>query len=68
MDRSKIPVKNNGKNSVDLDTGVIDFAKVLKTAKANGMDYFIVAQEAYTNTTPIDAVKAGAEYMKKLKI
>jgi sugar phosphate isomerase/epimerase len=67
-DRSKTPVENNGKNSVDLGTGVIDFAKVLKTAKANGMEYFIVEQEAYTNTTPLDAVKAGAEYMKKLKI
>jgi sugar phosphate isomerase/epimerase len=67
-DRSKTPVTDNGKNSVDLGAGVIDFTKVLKTAKANGMEYFIVEQEAYTNTTPLDAVKAGAEYMKKLKI
>jgi sugar phosphate isomerase/epimerase len=67
-DRSKTPVTDNGKNSVDLGTGVIDFTKVLKTAKANGMEYYIVEQEAYANTTPLDAVKAGAEYMKKLKI
>lgn len=67
-DRSKTPVTDNGKNSVDLGTGVIDFAKVLKTAKANGMEYFIVEQEAYPNGTPLDAVKVGAEYMKKLKI
>lgn len=67
-DRSKTPVENNGKNSVDVGTGVIDFAKVLKTAKANGMEYFIVEQEAYPNGSPLNAVKAGAEYMKKLKI
>ncbi len=67
-DRSKTPVENNGLNSVDLGTGVIDFAKVLKTAKENGMEYFIVEQEAYPNGTPLEAVKAGAEYMKKLVI
>jgi sugar phosphate isomerase/epimerase len=67
-DRSKTPVENNGKNSVDIGTGVIDFAKVLKTAKANGMEYFIVEQEAYPNGSPLNAVKAGAAYMKKLKI
>ncbi len=67
-DRSKTPVENNGLNSVDLGTGVIDFAKVLKTAKEYGMEYFIVEQEAYPNGTPLEAVKAGAEYMKKLVI
>ncbi len=67
-DRSKTPVEDNGKNSVDLGTGVIDFAKVLKTAKENGMEYFIVEQEAYPNGTPLDAAKTCAEYMKKLVI
>jgi sugar phosphate isomerase/epimerase len=67
-DRTKTPVENNGKNSVDLGTGVIDFARVLKTAKENGMQYFVVEQEAYPNGTPLEAVKAGAEYMRNLKI
>jgi sugar phosphate isomerase/epimerase len=67
-DRTKTPVENNGRNSVDLGTGVIDFSKILKTAKANGMEYFIVEQEAYPNGTPLEAAKVGAEYMKKLKI
>ncbi len=67
-DRSKTPVEDNGKNSVDVGTGVIDFPKILKTAKANGMEYFIAEQEAYPNGTPLEAVKVDAEYMKGVKI
>ncbi|MBM3414853.1 MAG: sugar phosphate isomerase/epimerase [Bacteroidetes bacterium] len=67
-DRSKTPVADNSKNSVDLGTGSIDFKRILKTALDNGMQYFIVEQEAYPNGTPLEAVKKNAEYMKKLKI
>jgi len=67
-DRSKTPVTDNGKNSVDLGTGSIDWKKVLRTAKENGMNYFIVEQEAYPNGTSLEAVKANAGYMKQLKI
>jgi sugar phosphate isomerase/epimerase len=67
-DRSKSPVADNGKNSVDVGTGVIDFAKILKTAKANGMEYYIVEQEAYPGGSPLNAAKVSAEYMKKVKI
>jgi sugar phosphate isomerase/epimerase len=66
-DRAKNPGTDNGKNSVDLGTGSIDFAKVLKTAKDNGMQYYIVEQEAYPNGTPLAAAKVDAEYMKTLK-
>jgi sugar phosphate isomerase/epimerase len=67
-DRSKNPVADNGKNSVELGTGTINFNKILKTAKENGMQHFIVEQEAYPNGTPLEAVKADAAYMKKLKV
>ncbi len=67
-DRSKTAGADNGNNSVDLGTGAIDFARVLKTAKMNGMEYFIVEQEAYPNGTQLEAAKANAAYMKKLKI
>ncbi len=67
-DRSKSPVENNSLNSVDLGTGIIDFATILKVAKANGMNFFIVEQEAYAGTTPLKAVEADAQYMKELKI
>ena len=67
-DRSKTPGADNGKNSVDLGTGSIDWSKILSTAKANGMEYFIVEQEAYPNGTSLEASKVNAEYMKGLKI
>lgn len=67
-DRSKTPVTDNGKNSVELGTGTIDFGTILKAARKNGMQHFIVEQEAYPNGTPLQAVKTDADYMKKLKI
>lgn len=54
--------------SVILGNGTIDYPSVLKTAQENGMEYFIVEQEAYTNTTPLDAVRENAEYMKNLEV
>lgn len=67
-DRSKDPGPDNGKNSVDLGTGAINFIKILKTAKANGMKYYIVEQEFYPTNPPLQAVKVDADYMGKLKI
>ena len=67
-DRSKTPVTDNGKNSVDLGTGSIDWKKILKTASENGMQYFIVEQEAYPNGSPLEAVKTNAAYMKQLRL
>lgn len=67
-DRSKTPGANNGENSVVVGTGTIDFPKILKAAKSNGMDYYIVEQEAYKGTTPLEAVAANAVYMKSIAI
>jgi sugar phosphate isomerase/epimerase len=52
--------------SCDLGTGRIDFSKLLSTAKTNGVEYFIVEQERFDNTTPLKAAEADAAYMKKL--
>lgn len=51
-----------------LGTGSIDFPPIIKVAKQKGMEYFIVEQERYDNTTPLEAAKADAAYMGKLKI
>lgn len=67
-DRNKNPVEDNGKNSIELGLGSINYPQVLKTAKANGMKYYLVEQEAYPNGTSIQAIQADAEYMKKLKL
>lgn len=52
--------------STIIGTGRIDFAKILGTAKANGMIYYIVEQERFDDTTPLKAVESDAQYMKKL--
>ena len=67
-DRSKTAGTNNGQNSVDLGTGSINWPSVLKTAKENGMEYFIVEQEYYPASTPMKSAEANAEYMRRLKI
>jgi len=50
-----------------LGKGSIDFKKILDTAKDNGMQYYIVEQERYDNSTEMDSAKADAEYLKKFK-
>jgi sugar phosphate isomerase/epimerase len=67
-DMNKTPGTDNGKNSVTLGSGSINFKKVLKTAKDNGMNYFIVEQEYFEGSTPLKDIEADAGYMKKLKI
>ncbi len=52
--------------SCDLGTGMIDFPKILKVAKEQGMKYYILEQERYDNSTPMKSVGAGADYLKKL--
>ena len=54
--------------STILGNGTIDFPTILDVARNNGMKYFIVEQEAYAGTTPIEAVGENAEYMKELNI
>ena len=55
-------------DSCTLGEGSIDYAKILKAAKENGMEYYIVEQEKYAGTTPLKAVEGDAQYMKNLKI
>jgi sugar phosphate isomerase/epimerase len=46
----------------------IDFPPILKAAKDNGMEYYIVEQEKYEGSTPVKSVEADAAYMKNLTI
>ncbi|MEI9945358.1 MAG: sugar phosphate isomerase/epimerase [Chitinophagaceae bacterium] len=51
-----------------LGTGSIDFPAILKVAKKNGMKWFIVEQEKYEGTTPLQAAADDAKYMAKLNL
>lgn len=50
-----------------LGTGSIAYPGLLKAAAAQGMQYYLLEQERYDDTTPLDCVKAGAEYLKNLR-
>ena len=54
--------------STVLGTGSIDFQQLLPKSKEYGMETFIVEQEVYTGTTPIEAVRSNAEYMQNLNL
>lgn len=53
--------------SCDLGTGIIDFPSILKVAKEMGMKYYILEQERYDNSTPLQSAKVGAEYLNNFK-
>ena len=65
-DRLKTASAEENEASCNLGTGIIDFPKILNVAKQNGMQYFIVEQERYDDSTPIESAKVGAEYLNKL--
>ncbi len=65
-DRLKTAPKGEADASTDVGTGSIDFKKILRTAKENGMEYYIVEQEKYDNSTPLKSAEANASYLKTL--
>ena len=67
-DRKKDATSTEKDASVVVGTGSIDYPKILKTAKKQGMEYYIVEQEKWEGTTPMQAAQADAAYMKTLSI
>lgn len=63
----KVPAEER-EASCTLGQGSINYKKILKAAKAQGMKYFIVEQEKFTGTTPMQAAKANAAYMKNMQV
>jgi len=67
-------VKDRIKNSTEddasciLGTGSIDYASILPVAKKYGMEYFIVEQERWDNSTPLLSAEADAKYLMNLKV
>ncbi|TAF49255.1 MAG: sugar phosphate isomerase/epimerase, partial [Sphingobacteriia bacterium] len=57
-----------GFESCQVGQGDINFAQILKTGKANGLQYFISEQEAFTGSNPLESSQANAAYLKKLSI
>lgn len=53
--------------STTIGNGSIDFSTVLKDAKNHGVEYFIVEQERFDDSTPLQDAEKDAEYMKSFK-
>jgi sugar phosphate isomerase/epimerase len=67
-DRKKDADPKDTDASCDLGKGMIDFSKVLRVGRDNGMQYYIVEQERYDNSTPLKSAQVDAEYLKTLTI
>ncbi|MEO6681280.1 MAG: TIM barrel protein [Ginsengibacter sp.] len=65
-DRIKNAPHNDENHSIAAGQGEIDFPKILKVAKKQGMKYFLIEQERYDHTTPIEAAEINAKYLKNL--
>ena len=65
-------VKDRAKNATtdeafcNLGAGTIPFPEILRTAKKQGMQHYIVEQEGYPHTTSMDAADANVRYMQQL--
>ena len=56
-----------GHESCTLGEGSIDFAKILSHGRTKGLKTFIIEQESYRGTTPLQAAKDNVGYMRNLK-
>ncbi len=66
-DRKKDVAVNVADASCILGTGSIDYKAIVPVAKKAGMEYFIVEQELWENSTPMLSAEADAKYMMDLK-
>ena len=57
-----------GHESVQIGKGTIDFHSVLKTGTAHGLKYYIIEQESFTGSNPMESAAKDAKYMKTLSI
>lgn len=54
--------------STELGAGSLDYAGIIKTAQANGMEYFIAEQERFDERGPLLSSERNAQYLKDLRI
>ena len=57
-----------GHESVQLGKGTIDFRSIIRTGRENGLKYYIVEQEAFTGSNPMESAEVDARYMKGFTI
>ena len=60
--------KRSGFESCTLGKGMIDFKTILSHGKKRGLKHYIVEQEAYQDSTPMEAARDNVTYMRNLKV
>jgi sugar phosphate isomerase/epimerase len=65
-DRQKDAPKGKQDASTELGNGSINWKKILHVAKETGVEYYIVEQEKFDNSTPLKSAEIDANYLKKL--
>ena len=65
--KRNVPLTEKENVSVVIGSGSINFSSILKTGADLGLKHYIVEQEAYEGTTPMEATKANAGYMKTFR-
>ena len=53
--------------STTLGQGTIDYPSILPVAYEQGMRYFMVEQESYAGTTPLESARDNAVYMRQFE-
>jgi hypothetical protein len=53
---------------VQIGKGSIDFPTVLKAGIKSELNRFIIEQEAFTGTNPLESAVADAGYMRGLRV
>jgi len=56
-----------GHETCTLGKGTIDFQKIISHGSKKGLETFIVEQESFRDTNPLEAAKDNLNYMKRLK-
>jgi len=51
--------------SCQLGKGTIDFKSILKVGTENGLKYYVVEQEAFTGSNPLESAQVDAGYLQK---
>ena len=59
--------KEDSERNTEIGKGSIDYTNILKVAKENGMQHFLVEQETYTNSS-IESMKENFAYLSKLTV
>ena len=57
---------DNDKNCVDIEQGILDYRKIISTAKTLGVEHFILEQEKFA-VSPMVSVKNNIDYILNLE-